>query len=390
MNIPITKPYIDIEEENSVLKVLRSGWLSQGPKVKEFEDGFASYVGSKYACAVSNCTTALHLAFLVAGVKPGDTVITVSHSFIATANSIRHCQAEPLFIDIDIDTYNMSCEALKECIYKDCKIHKGRLFYKSSRVASVMPVHQMGLPCDLKSILAITRKFGLPVVEDAACAIGSKIKINSKWERIGKPQGDIACFSFHPRKIITTGEGGMLTTNNSDYAKEIRLLRHQGMSVSDKVRHNAKKVIFEEYLITGYNYRMSDIQAAIGVEQLKKLPQILLKRRKIAESYYKGLKDIFWLKLPKEADYHRTNWQSYPVRVLENAPLSRDRLMQYLLDNKVSTRRGIMNAHQEKIYTSNTPLKSSELARDSVLLLPIFDAMKEMQIKKIVNLIKNA
>lgn len=390
IGIPFAKPFLGKEECNAASKVILSGWVTQGPKVEQFENMFASYAGAKYACAVSSCTTALHLALLVVGVKPGDTVITVSHSFIATVNSIRHCQAEPLFVDIDINTYNMSVEHLKECLYKNCKVRQGKLFYRSRRVAAVLPVHQMGMPCDLESILHLTHNFNLPVVEDAACAIGSEIKINSKWEKIGKPHGDIACFSFHPRKVITIGEGGMLTTNNVKYDRLFRLLRHQGMSVSDRVRYNADKVIFEEYPITGYNYRMTDIQAAIGIEQIKKLPAIIKERRKIADIYFKNLKDIEWLRPPLEPSYCRTNWQSYAVRVMNNAPLTRNELMQYLLDSGISTRRGIMNAHQEKAYMPVViSLKNSELARDSVMLLPLFTGIKVGEIKKIIKLIKN-
>ena len=413
--IPFAKPFLGKEEINAVKQTILSAWITQGPKVKQFEDAFSSYVGTKYACAVSSCTSALHLALITVGVKLGNVVITVSHSFIATANSVRHCGAEPVFIDIDLDTYNISAESLERFLNKDCEIRCGRLYYKKfkeiateesplryflnvnnssrpkeiGRIAAILPVHQIGMPCDLNTILPLARKFNLPVIEDAACALGSEIKISSKWERIGKPHGDIACFSFHPRKIITAGEGGMITTNNSDYDKKVRLLRHHGMSIPDTVRHNAKKVIFEKYIMTGYNYRMTDIQAAIGIEQLKKMHRILSERRKIAVSYYEELKDISWLKLTKETDYSKTNWQSYPVRVLGNAPLGRDKLMQYLLDAGISTRRGIMNAHQEKIYAPNTPLKNSELARDSVILLPIFNGMKETHIKKVVKLIKN-
>jgi dTDP-4-amino-4,6-dideoxygalactose transaminase len=370
--------------------------VTQGPKVKEFEDAFASYVGSKHACAVSSCTTALHLSLLSVGVKPGDVVITVSHSFIASANAIKYCGAEPLFIDIDPDTYNISYKLLKQCLEEDCEVHNGEIFCrihqgkKLRRVSAIEVVHQMGMPCDLNNILPLAEKYNIPIVEDAACAIGSEIKINNKWEKVGKPHGGIACFSFHPRKVITTGDGGMITTNNPEYDKKFRLLRQHGMSVSDTARHSARKIIFEEYVTTGFNYRMTDIQAAVGIEQLKKLSSIIKKRRTIAEIYRECLKGISWLKMPSESEYCKSNWQSYPVRILDNSPLSRDELMQFLLDCGISTRPGIMNIHHEKAYDSKIYLKNSEFARKRVILLPFFYGISDNQIKEITQKIKNA
>ena len=381
--IPITKPFLGAEEVNAAKKAILSGWVSQGPKVKQFEDNFSSYLGAKYACAVSSCTTALHLAILAVGVKPGDAVVTVSHSFIATANSITHAGAKPIFIDIDHDTFNIAPTCLEKCLRQHRR-----------KVSAILVVHQMGMPCDLKKILPLARKFNLPVIEDAACAIGSRISMDGgkHWNKIGKPHGDIACFSFHPRKVLTTGDGGMLTTNNPKYDRKVRFLRHQGMSISDRARHCSKKVIFEHYPALGYNYRMTDIQAAVGVEQLKKVEKMVKKRRQIAKLYAEGLKDIEWLKTPVEPAYCRTNWQSYPVRILKNSPVKRDKLMQRLLDAGIATRRGIMNAHQEKPYSSHAScgsLRNSEKARDEVILLPIYYALKKNQVNKIIKEIKN-
>ena len=195
---PITKPTMGDEEIAAAAEALRSGWVSQGPAVARFEQAFAAYVDAPHACAVSSCTTALHLALLAVGVQPGDEVITVSHSFIATANSIRYCGALPVFVDILPETFNLDPNLIEAVV--------------TERTRAILCVHQIGLPCDLAGILEIAGRHGLPVIEDAACAIGSEIRIGERWERIGKPHGDIACFSFHPRKVITTGEGGMLTT----------------------------------------------------------------------------------------------------------------------------------------------------------------------------------
>jgi perosamine synthetase len=365
--IPVARPSLGEEEAAAAREAILSGWVTQGPQVVAFEEEFTAFVGARHACAVSSCTTALHLALLAVGVRPGDEVVTVSHSFIATANAVRHCGATPVFVDIDPLTYNMDPALLEAAI--------------SPRTRAVMPVHQMGLPCDLGAILAIARRHGLPVVEDAACAVGSEVQIDGKWERLGRPHGDIACFSFHPRKVLTTGDGGMLTTNDAALDRQFRLLRQHGMSVPDTVRHAAKTVVFEDYSRVGFNYRMTDIQAAVGRVQLRRLPDLLARRLARAGRYTRGLRDVPGLVPPHVPAWARPNYQSYPVAVTRAYPLTRDQLMRELLECGVSTRRGIMNAHQETACADLPPVRlpHSEQARDAVILLPLFCSLTECE-----------
>jgi len=401
--IPIARPVLGEAEAVAARKAILSGWVTQGPQVKTFEDTFARIVGARFACAVSSCTAALHLALLAVAVKPGDVVITVSHSFIATANAVRYCGAEPVFVDIEQDTYNMDPDELEKVIKEYCISRGTELYYKhvdrlsvgesplrylgipvdfnshaAGRVAAILPVHQMGLPCDISRIVGIAAKYGIPVVEDAACAIGSDVSLNGgeTWERIGKPHGDVACFSFHPRKILTTGDGGMITTNESIMDARFRRLRHHGMSVPDTERHESRNVVFEDYVTTGFNYRMTDIQAAVGIEQLKRLDDILVERRKLASGYGEIMGSIPHLQLPKNPENTRPNWQSYPVKLRDGISLDQAELMQGLLDKGIATRRGIMNAHQEPAYRpAKWSLPNSELCRDRSILFPLFPGM---------------
>lgn len=375
--IPVAKPWMDEREADAARRPILSGWVTQGPEVAAFEREFATIVGAPHACAVSNCTTALHLALLVVGVQPGDEVITASHSFIATANVVRYCGAIPVFVDIQPGTYNMDPALIERAI--------------SAKTRAILCVHQIGMPCDLAAITAIARRHNLPVIEDAACATGSELRWQGSWEKIGKPHGDIACFSFHPRKVITTGDGGMLTTANPDYDKRFRLLRQHSMSVPDAVRHSARDIIFESYTELGYNYRMTDIQAAVGREQLQRLPQIIARRRALAAAYGDLLADITGLVLPEEPAWARSNWQSYCVRL--PAWSDQRRVMQAMLDRGVSTRRGIMCAHREPAFQhepwscggecaghargSCEQLRQSELAQDHAIVLPLFHQLTE-------------
>ncbi len=374
--IPIIRPWMDEREAEAAMRPIRSGWVTQGPEVTAFEKEFSEMVDAKHACAVSNCTTALHLALLAVGVRPGDEVVTVSHSFIATANVIRYCGATPVFVDIDPLTFNLQPAAVEAAI--------------TERTRAILCVHQMGMPSDLARLVPIARTHRLPLIEDAACAIGSEILWNGRWERIGKPHGDIACFSFHPRKIVTTGDGGMLTTSNSEWDHSFRLWRQHGMGVSDTVRHGARQVIFESYEVVGYNYRLTDLQAAVGREQLKRLPEIIARRRMLADEYRKRLSAIPGITLPFEPEWARSNWQSFSVRL---PPACDQRaMMQAMLDCGVSTRRGIMCTHREPAYRSEpwscgrtghcdcpggscARLRESEMAQDECIVLPMYHDM---------------
>lgn len=374
--IPIAKPMVGEAEAAAASAAVMSGWLSQGAQVAAFEAEFAALVDAPYACAVSNCTTGLHLALMAVDAGPGDEVITVSHSFIAAANVIRQCGAVPIFVDIEADGFNMDPVALAAAV--------------TPKTKAILCVHQIGMPCDMAAIMRIARQHDLPVIEDAACAIGSRIQVDGDWLQVGAPQGDIVVFSFHPRKVITTGEGGMLTTRDPEWDALFRLWRQHGMSVSDAQRHNSSSVIFESYPVRGWNYRMTDIQAAIGREQLKRLPDIIARRRQLAENYARLLANVSNVTAPIEPDWARSNWQSYCVRL--NPALDQKAVMQSMLADGIATRRGIMCIHMEESHLDAPPRHSllrSERARDHSILLPLFYQMSdEMQEQVVASLVR--
>lgn len=387
--IPLAKPWLDDQEAEAAARPILSGWVTQGPEVAAFEREFADYVGAKHACATSNCTTALHLALLTLGVGPGDEVITVSHSFVASASSIRYCRAIPVFVDVEPATFNIDPKKIEDVI--------------NERTRAILCVHQLGMPCDTAAIVDLARRHNLHVVEDAACATGSEIRWKGQWQKVGKPHGDIACFSFHPRKVITTGDGGMLTTSNEEWDRRFRLLRQHYMDVPDVVRHRSRQVLFESYASVGFNYRMTDIQAAVGREQLKRLPKLLNMRRALAERYRSLLSAISGLRVAEEPEWARSNWQSFCVWLPGGA--NQRAVMQKMLDAGVATRRGVMCAHREAAYPRGSwacgalgcdcpsstcaRLVESQHAQDGSIVLPLFAQMTDEQQDRVVSVLRD-
>lgn len=389
--VPLARPSFDHEELEALGRVLQSGWVSQGPEVAAFERELAAMVGAPHACAVSSGTAALALALRAVGVEPGTEVVTVSHSFIATANAVRMVGALPVFVDVDRSTGNLDPTHIEGAL--------------NERTRAVLCVHQLGLPCDLAAICEVAAGRGVPVVEDAACALGSEIRWHDRWEAIGRPHGAIACFSFHGRKVITTGEGGMVTTADPEIDARVRRWRQHGMTIAAEARHTADRVILEEYQDSGFNYRMSDLAAAVGRVQLRKLPTLVARRRRLAACYDEALIRKFavdGLVAPvPEQPWARSNRQSYAVR-LDHA-VDAEAVMQQLLDVGIATRPGVMCAHLEPAYRvpgtwrcAHDPeacrsepgacahLSASEAWRRHSLLLPLYPELPAHDVDRIV------
>lgn len=366
--IAIAKPYLIEEDAQAAYETILSGWITQGPKVQEFEEKFAAYVNSNFAVAVSNCTTALHLSMIVAGIGPGDEVICPSLTYIATANAVRYVGATPVFAEVQRDTYNLDPLDVERRITEKTK--------------AILVVHQIGLPADIDAFKELCLNYNLQLIEDAACAVGSSYK----GAKIGS-HSELVCFSLHPRKVISTGDGGMITTNREDYYERLKLLRQHGMSVNDRVRHESKSVVFEDHVELGYNYRLTDIQAAIGIKQLEKLDWIVQERRKIAATYNKAFGHLPYLRLPVEQAGYFSNIQSYSIYLKADCPIKRNDLMQGLLDAGISSRRGVMTTHREtayRLWNNEIGLPVSEDLQDNSIILPLYVPMDQVDIDRVV------
>jgi dTDP-4-amino-4,6-dideoxygalactose transaminase len=370
VTIPVMRPWLGEEEAQAAAAAVASGWVAQGPRVSRFEAAFAEALGAGHAVAVSSCTTALHLALIAAGTGPGDEVVVPSLSFIATANAARYCGAQPVFADVEPATQNLTPETVAPRL--------------TGRTRAVIVVDQAGVPADLDAIRALCEPRGIAVIEDAACAAGAVYR--------GRPAGataSLATFSFHPRKLLTTGEGGMIVTPDADVATRLRRLREHGMDVGAAERHASQQPLIERYLEVGFNYRMTDVQAAIGLVQLGKLGRLIERRRAQAARYRDLLADIPGLATIQDPGYGTTNYQSFWVMLPDDFPVGRNDLMGMLADAGVSARRGIMAAHLEPAYAGQPrpPLPVTERITAGSLILPLFHELTEEEQDLVVSVI---
>jgi perosamine synthetase len=369
--IPITRLSVGQAEATAAAEAVMSGWLTVGKRGEAFEEAVARYVGAKHAVAVNSCTTGLHLALIAAGVKPGDEVICPSYSFIASANAILYAGATPKFVDIDPRTYNIDTGLIEAAI--------------SAKTSAILPVSQIGLGADIPAILEIAKRHKLKVVEDAAPSLGAL----AAGRFIGSIS-DFTCFSFDARKILTTGEGGVITTNDTDAAARLRKLRAHAASTSTADRHKSDQVRFEEYPELGFNYKLTDIQAAIGLVQMGRIDEIVAERRRLAHRYNRLLADLDGIALPHEPAGWRHVYQSYCVRLKNGKPQLA--VMNEMAQKGVATRR-IMAIHREPLYRVMYPslsLPVSEQVTDTAFLLPMFVGLTDSEQDEVVRVLRAA
>jgi perosamine synthetase len=355
--VAFSRPFFGSEEESAAAAVIRSGWVVGGQQLMEFERRCAVLCGVEHGLGVSSWTAGGFLVLKALGLGSGDEVIVPSLTFIASVNVITHCGATPVFVDIDPQTYNIDPDDVVRKV--------------GPRTRAILPVDQIGLPCEIERILEIADRHGLLVIQDAACSFGSRYR-----GRMVGGLAPISIFSLHARKVVTTGEGGMIVTNDSALAKRLRLLRHQGMSLSDFDRHAGEPTTFETYPEVGYNFRITDVQAAIGLCQLDRLEELIERRTRVAERYIAGLSNSEFIVAPHVPGHIATNWQSFQVRVRPGGPLDRNGLMRALHAQGVATRRGVMASHLEPPYRSlGAKLPHTEAAAAQCLQLPIHSRM---------------
>jgi dTDP-4-amino-4,6-dideoxygalactose transaminase len=371
--IPVMKPWLGEEEAQAAADAVCSGWVAQGPRVAEFESRFAAHVGAEHGVAVSSCTTGLHLCLYLLGIGPGDEVVVPSFSFVATSNCALYVGATPVFADVEPDDGNLSAHTVEPVL--------------TERTRAVVVVHQGGAPADVEPLRQLCDARGIALVEDAACAVGSRYR--------GAPAGSgatIAAWSFHPRKVLTTGEGGMLTTSDAELAARARRLREHGMNVSAADRHASRQPVIESYLEVGFNYRMTDIQAAVGLVQLDKLDEMVRRRRELASRYQSLLSDVPGLRTVRDPAWGESNFQSFWVELGPGYPLSRNELLSSLAAEGISARAGIMAAHRQPAYADHprVELPVTERLTDNTLILPLFHTMTEDDLAAVVGTIRRA